>query len=93
MVPIPLAFISGIGVWEIMVILVVALIVFGPRLPQVARTVGKGYMEFKRGLRTLEGQIEFGDIDVEVSNPRNGGSGEIDTPPVPTPDRVGEVDP
>jgi len=39
----------GIGMQEILIILVVALIVIGPkRLPEVARTLGKGFAEFKK---------------------------------------------
>ncbi|MCT4534161.1 Sec-independent protein translocase protein TatB [Halodesulfovibrio sp.] len=39
----------GIGTTEILVILVVALIVLGPKsLPKVARTLGKGLAEFRR---------------------------------------------
>ncbi|MHC4778592.1 MAG: Sec-independent protein translocase subunit TatA/TatB [Planctomycetota bacterium] len=63
------AFIAGLGVWEILVVLVVALIVFGPRLPEVAKSLGKGYMEFRKGLRTFESEIDFGDADVDVYDP------------------------
>jgi sec-independent protein translocase protein TatA len=39
----------GIGMPELMVILVVALVVLGPkRLPEVARTIGKAVSEFRR---------------------------------------------
>lgn len=39
----------GVGMPELMVILVVALVVLGPkRLPEVARTIGKAVSEFKR---------------------------------------------
>jgi Tat protein translocase TatB subunit len=39
----------GIGMPELLVILVVALVVLGPkRLPEVARTLGKALAEFKR---------------------------------------------
>ncbi len=39
----------GIGTTEILVILVVALIVLGPKsLPKIARTLGKGMAEFRR---------------------------------------------
>jgi sec-independent protein translocase protein TatA len=39
----------GIGMQEILIILLVALIVIGPkRLPEVARTLGKGFAEFKK---------------------------------------------
>jgi sec-independent protein translocase protein TatA len=64
------AFIAGLGVWEILVILVVALIVFGPRLPEVAKSIGKGYLEFRRGLRSFESELEFHDTDVDGSGPR-----------------------
>ena len=39
----------GIGMPELLVILVVALVVLGPkRLPELARTLGKAMAEFKR---------------------------------------------
>ena len=46
------------GIPEIIVILVVALLLFGKRLPEVARSMGKGIVEFKRGLRNVEDDIE-----------------------------------
>ena len=46
-----MGFISAPGPLEMMVILVVALLVLGPqRLPEVARSVGKGMREFKESL-------------------------------------------
>ncbi len=39
------------GPTELIIILVVALIFFGKRLPEVARSLGRGMTEFKRGLR------------------------------------------
>lgn len=39
----------GIGLPELLVIMVVALIVLGPkRIPELARTLGKGLAEFRR---------------------------------------------
>ena len=44
----------GLGMFEIVVILVVALLVFGPdRLPELARTIGKGLAEFRRASSDL----------------------------------------
>jgi len=40
----------NLGFGEILVVLLVAVIVFGRRLPDVARRVGRGVSEFKRGL-------------------------------------------
>jgi sec-independent protein translocase protein TatA len=39
----------GIGMPELIIILVIALIVIGPKkLPEIARSLGKGLAEFKR---------------------------------------------
>lgn len=56
----------GIGFPELLVILVVALIVLGPkRIPDVARSLGRGLAEFRRAtgeitdeFRTAQSQIE-----------------------------------
>ena len=46
-----MGFISAPGPLELMVILVVALIVLGPqKLPEAARSVGKGMRELKESL-------------------------------------------
>lgn len=44
-----------IGFPELIVILVVALIVYGPeRLPDLARAMGRGYAEFRRAMNDLK---------------------------------------
>jgi sec-independent protein translocase protein TatA len=50
-----MGFLSAPSPLELMVILVVALIVLGPsRLPDAARSVGKGMREFKDALTTSD---------------------------------------
>ncbi|MGE0710211.1 MAG: twin-arginine translocase TatA/TatE family subunit [Planctomycetota bacterium] len=49
----------SIGGPEMIVILIVALLVFGSRLPMVMRNLGKSVNEFKRGLNeTLQDESE-----------------------------------
>ena len=53
----------GIGGWEMLLIGVVALLVFGPkRLPELARTMGKGLAEFRRASSDLRRSIDL-DLD------------------------------
>jgi Tat protein translocase TatB subunit len=55
----------GIGMTELMVILVIALLVLGPkRLPGVARSLGKGLAEFRRA--STEMRREFLDVAEEA---------------------------
>ena len=46
----------GIGIWEMVILLLVVLVVFGPRrLPEMGRQLGKGMREFRD---TISGQRE-----------------------------------
>lgn len=48
-----------IGFSELMLVGVIALIVLGPeKLPQAARTAGKWYSKIRRGISTLQAEIE-----------------------------------
>jgi sec-independent protein translocase protein TatB len=48
-----------LGFQEILVVLIVALLVFGPkRLPELARTIGRGMGELKRSLSGVKYEFE-----------------------------------
>ncbi len=53
---VPIAFVP-IGWPEMLIISVVALLIFGKRLPEVARSLGRGVVEFKRGLKDVEHEV------------------------------------
>ena len=59
-----LLFLESIGTTELLVILVVALVIFGPRrLPDIGRKLGKGMADFRRASddfkRTWEREVEL----------------------------------
>jgi sec-independent protein translocase protein TatA len=57
------AFLPNIGTPEMLILGVVAVLLFGSRLPQVARNLGKGVTEFKKGLRGIETDIDTASND------------------------------
>ncbi|MAB28421.1 MAG: hypothetical protein CMJ53_03960 [Planctomycetaceae bacterium] len=44
--------------WEWMALVVIGLLVFGRRLPEVGRSVGKSIVEFKKGIKGIEDEID-----------------------------------
>ena len=46
------------GGYELVIIAGIALLLFGHRLPSVMRSLGRGVVEFKRGVAGLEDDIE-----------------------------------
>ena len=49
--------IGPLGPWELIVILVIALLIFGRRLPEVGRSLGRGIVEFKKGIQGIEEEV------------------------------------
>jgi len=43
---------------EFIVIAAIGLLLFGKRLPEVGRSLGKGIVEFKKGLKGIEEEVE-----------------------------------
>ena len=78
-----------IGMPELIIILVIALIIFGPRkLPELGRSLGKSIGEFKRASNELRSTLEE---EIRVEEQRDGtkdaaaATPPSATPPPPTP--------
>ena len=48
----------SLGPWELVAIGIAAILLFGRRLPDVGRSLGRGIVEFKKGLRGMADEIE-----------------------------------
>jgi sec-independent protein translocase protein TatA len=44
----------GTSIWQILIVLLVVLLLFGNRLPSVARSLGQSLIEFKKGVKEIE---------------------------------------
>ncbi len=47
----------GIGQGELLIVGIIALLLFGSRLPSVMRSLGSGISEFKRGLDDVQREV------------------------------------
>lgn len=53
-----LAFLGPIGWQELLILAVIGVLIFGKRLPEVGRSIGKGIVEFKKGLAGIDEDME-----------------------------------
>ena len=59
--------VPNVGILEIAIVLIIALVVFGPRkLPDLGRSLGKGLREFREGVSSIGGDAEEDDSDTEA---------------------------
>ena len=62
----------GLGTAELIIILIIALIVLGPKeIPKVAQTIGKGLRELQRAKDDLKDNIEFDDVNISDASDVN----------------------
>ena len=74
------------GGTEWVILLILGLLIFGRRLPEVGRSLGKGIVEFKRGIKGIEDEVEE-----ESSRPRKQIGGGIPNTPGLEPPREARV--
>jgi len=51
-------FLGPIGMPEMQVLMGLGVLLFGKRLPEVGRSIGKGIVEFKKGLKGVEDDLD-----------------------------------
>jgi sec-independent protein translocase protein TatA len=55
----PMALFMGMpGLPEMLIVAVIVLLLFGNRLPSVMRSMGRGIVEFKKGVQGIEDEVE-----------------------------------
>lgn len=57
----------GLGPFEMVVIGVIAVVLFGGNLPEVARKLGGSYREFRRGLNDVQQQFRMAEYEAKRS--------------------------
>ena len=68
------------GLPELLVILVIAVLIFGRRLPEIAKGMGKSLTEFKKGINEAKNDVTDA-VEEDISSP-------VDTTPEQTEDKA-----
>ncbi len=63
---IPIGWFGIPGGFEWIIILVIALLIFGKRLPSTMRSIGKGFVEFKSGLKGVNDEVD--EVKEDIKN-------------------------
>ena len=58
-------FIGGLSTWEMLVVLAVGLLLFGSKLPEVGRQLGRSLMEFKKGMKGFTEDMQATERETE----------------------------
>ena len=65
---------DGVGPWQVVIVLVIVVLFFGNRIPEVMRGLGSGMRELKKGLREdpdkPDGRPSVGETETEEKSPQ-----------------------
>ena len=77
----------GLGTWEILLILIAALVFIGPsKLPSLARTMGKGMRDVRRAMAGFEDEVRQASSVPDAPSPLAAPSTDAADPRVPRAD-------
>jgi sec-independent protein translocase protein TatA len=65
------------GHGEILILLLLGLLIFGRRLPEVGRSIGRSIVEFKKGIKGIEDEVEEASSGSDRSLPNDSARGEL----------------
>jgi sec-independent protein translocase protein TatA len=83
---------GSLGMPELIVIFIIALIIFGPRkLPELGRSLGKSIAEFKKASNELRNSLEQ-EIDIEAKTEAAKAQPPTPTPVAQQPVQAGKID-
>jgi sec-independent protein translocase protein TatA len=84
-----------LGPTEVIVLLLLGVLLFGKKLPEVGHSVGRAFQQFKRGLAGMEDEIGGVSLTPGVSGPYNAARPpqRLEMPAPKYPDGPGAVSP
>lgn len=78
--------VGPLGIWELLIILVVVLLIFGPRrLPEMAKGLGQSVREFRKGIRDMRADFD-GSSEEDDAEPKKKAKAPAQAAPAETDD-------